>query len=357
MFKKAVILAVMIFSAVSMTSCFGSLEVNDRAFVQLMGLDRKNDIYMVTLQIYKSESGSSEPDTSKANSIAVSGNGETVSAALADAELKSGKRLFLGHIKMLIIGNGIKNPADELSLFTDGNVSPSCPVVFSQNPVQAAGTLMEEGTFSAEQFLNIMSAASAQGKTVFTSLADILSETRESGAAIPEITARQKSKTAEFDGLVLADGNGVFAKLSEETTLGVKILQNGFERDDKVTLPVSVNGRNASVFITGAKTKLKAGFSDGKLRISAEVCLKIRTAENPYGITEETIGKAVRESVRDICTKAFSEAVWHNSCDIFGIKKLVRRDLPDLYGEYCGDSHRYLEESVLSVRITSRTDG
>ena len=351
MFKKAVILAVMIFSAVSMTGCFGSLEVNDRAFVQLMGLDKKNDLYMVTLQIYKSESGSSEPDTSKANSIAVSGKGETVSSALADAELKAGKRLFLGHIKMLIIGNGINSPADELLLFTDGNVSPSCPVVFSKDPSQAAGTLLEEGTFSAEQFLNIMSAASAQGETVFTSLADIL--TPDSGAAIPEITARPKEKTAKFDGLVLADRNGVFAKLSEENTLGVKILQNGFERDDKVTLHISVNGRNASVFITGAKTKLKAGFYDGKLRISAEICLKIRTAENPYGITEETLGKAVRESVREICTKAFSEAVWHNSCDIFGIKKLVRRDLPDLYGGYCGDSHRYLEESVLTIKVKS----
>ena len=344
-----------LFAAFLMTGCFGGMEVNDRAFVQLMGLDHEEDIYMVTLQIYRSESGSSEPDVSKANSISVSGEGVTISSALADAEAKVGRKLFLGHIKMLIIGSGIESPSDELALFTDGSVSPSCPVVFSEAPAKAAGTLPEEGAFSAEQFLKIMSASASQGKTVYTSLADVASQTgiMDCGAALPCIFADEDEKSVRFDGLVLADRNGIFGSVSGEDVTGVKLLKNGFESGDAITVPISVNGKKASAVITGAKTCLKTEFSEGQLKINADIHIRIRAEEDPYGIASETIEKAVCESVRDTCMSAFSTAVWYNSCDIFGIKKLVRRDCPEFYREYCMNARQYLSESVLTVRVYS----
>lgn len=353
--RKIIVIAICLVVAVLMTGCFGGMEVNDRAFVQLMGLEHQDEIYMVTLQIYKSESGSSEADVSKANSVTVSGEGVTVSSALADAELKIGRKLFLGHIKMLIIGSGIKNPSDELALFTDGSVSPSCPVVFSEDTAAAAGTLLEEGSFSAEQFLNIMSASASQGKTVYTSLADIASQTgvMDCGAALPYVSADENQKSVRFDGLVFADRNGTFGFLSEEDVPGVKLLKNEFDSGDKITVPIAVNGRKASAVITGAHTCVKTEFTDGQLRINADIHIKVKTAENPYGITPETIEKAVQESIHDTCTSAFSTAVWYNSCDIFGIKKLVRRDCPEFYQKYCGDSRKYLSESILTVKVTS----
>lgn len=338
-----------------MTGCFGGTEVNDRAFVQLMGLDERDGIYMVSLQVYRSESGSPEPDTSKANSTAVSGRGYTISEALADAETKTGKRLFLGHIKMLIIGRGINSPSDELSLFTDGSISPSCPVVYSDDPAEAAETLPEEGAFSAEQFLNIMSASAAQGKTVYTSAADVVSHTGEQGcgAAIPVISANRKEKRIEFDGLVLADQRGISGSIPEDDVIGVKLLKDEFEKDDRITVPVSVNGRQAAVFITDADTKLRTDFRNGRLVVSADICIKTKTAENPYGIINETLEKAVAESIRNSCERAFSETVRSSSCDIFGIKKLVRKYCPEYYKEYCSSPGKYLSDSIFAIKIRS----
>ena len=357
--RKIFTFTICLFTVFFMSGCFGGMEVNDRAFVQLMGLERQEEIYFCTLQIYKSESGSDQADVSKANSVVVSGEGPTVSAALADAELKTGRKLFLGHIKALIIGSGIQNPYDELALFTDGSVSPSCPVVFADEPASAAGTLLEEGSFSAEHFLNIMSAAASQGKTIYTSISEIASQTgvMDCGAALPRVFADENEKTVRFDGLIFADRNGTFGSLSGEDVPGVKLLKNGFESGDEITIPIAVNGRKASAVITGAKTCLKTGFSDGKLNITANIHIRLRTSENPYGIINETIEKSVRESVRDSCTSAFSTAVWYNSCDIFGIKKLVRRDCPDFYREYCSNSRKYLSESVLTVKVTSENTG
>ncbi len=344
--------AVLIFTMIFFTGCFGGTEVGERAFVQLMGLEREDDVYMVSLQIYESESSDTEPDVSKANSSAAYGTGTTIHAALSDAETTLGKKLFLGHIKMLVIGSGIKNPADELSLFLDGSVSPSCPMAYSDDPAAVIETLPEEGTFSAEHIMSLMSQEAAHGKTIYTSVAEMAASTGalNCAAALPVISSDGES--IRFDGLTFVRKNGTAGTLSEEDTIGAKLLLDMFESGDRITLSVTNKGKHASVFITGSKTCLKAEIKDGKLNINADIKLKIVTAENPFGLESSFIEQAVGENIRDSCISAFSSAVWYNSCDIFGIKKLVRRDCPKLYSEYCLNESSFLADSVLSVRIT-----
>lgn len=353
MFKKIFCVMFFVCTALTLSGCFGGLEVNDRAFVQLMGLERKDEVYMVSLQIYKSESGSPDPDVSKANSISINGSGATISAALSDAELSLGKKLFLGHIKLLVIGAGIENPSDELALFLDGSVSPSCPVAYSDDPQAAVGTLLEDGTFSAEQLLKLMETAASQGKTVYTSVADVASKTgiADSAAALPCIVS--DGETVRFQGMTFARKNGTAGYLAEEDVQGVKLLNNAFECGDRITVPVTAGENRATAYITGSKSCLKTEYSEGKLRVYADVCIKVKTEENPFGANEKLIEAAVRESIKDTCISAFSTAVWYNSCDVFDIKKLVRRDCPDFYGEYCKNDEKYLRESILTVNIVS----
>lgn len=353
MLKKIIFTVFFICTAMSLSGCFGGLEVNDRAFVQLMGLERRDEVYMVSLQIYKSESGSPDPDVSKPNSMTVSGSGATIPAALADAEMSLGKKLFLGHIKLLIIGGGIENPSDELSLFLDGSVSPSCPVAYSDDPAAVAGTLLEDGLFSAEQLLKLMETASSQGRTVYASVADVASKTgiSHTAAALPCVAA--DGETVRFQGVTFARENGTAGYLSEEDVQGVKLLTDSFERGDRITVPVTAGDSRETAYITGSKSCLKTEYDGERLKIYADVCIKIKTEENPFGADEKQISAAVRESVRDTCISAFSTAVWYNSCDIFDIKKLVRRDCPDFYGEYCENDEKYLRESVLTVNIIS----
>lgn len=352
--KHKLFLSAAALTTIFFTGCFGGTEVSERAFVQLMGLERRDGIYTVSLQLYKSESGSSEPDVSKANSVSVGGSGATVQSALADAETAAGKKIFLGHIKMLIIGEGIENPADELALFLDGNVSPSCPVAYSDDPAAVTETLLKDGSYSAEQLMTIMSITAAQGKTVYTSAAKLAADTGVLNCAAALPIVRAENETVSFDGLTFARKNGTAGYLPEEDTVGAKLLLNAFESGDKITVPVTADGKRATAFITGAKTCLKAKESADMLTVSADVKLKIYISENPYEIKETLIEQAVRESVRDSCISAFSSAVWYNSCDIYGIKKLVRRDCPDFYERYSENAESYLTDSSLSVSVSDR---
>lgn len=352
--NKIYLLLMCIVPIIAMTGCFGGMEVNDRAFVQLMGLERQDDVYMVTLQVYKSESGSADPDVSKANSFAVTGEGATVTAAIADAELSLGKRAFLGHIKLLIIGSGIENPADELSLFLDGSVSPSCPVAYSDDPAKAAGTLLEDGSFSAEQLIRLMDSSASQGKTVYTSVADVAAQTGvlNCAAALPVI--RKEGEELLFDGLTFARKNGTAGYVVSEDVLGVKLLCGDFENGDSVTVPLTAGEKRGTMKINGAKSCIRTSFEEGILHVYADVKLRADTAENPDDTSSDQLEAALRQSVNDTCISAFSTAVWYNGCDIFGIKKFVRRDCPEMYEAYCAEEDRYLSESALTVKVNTK---
>ncbi len=347
--KLKYFIAVMLFALLT-TGCSMGIEVNDRAFVQMMGIERENELYYVSMQVYNSESGSSEPDISKANTVTAEGSGVTIRNAIAEAELTLGKKAFLGHIKMLVIGSGVKNPADELSLFLDGSVSPACPVAYSENPKAVIEALPEDGSFSAEQILTLADSAASQGKTVFTSVAELASSTGEldTAAALPVVSA--KDKTVSFDGLTLARRNGVQGQLNEAETLGTKLLLNQFEAGDKITVPVEIDGNRAAVFITDACTKLNAEM-DGGLTVNAEIKLKMTVAENPYEIQTTLIENAVRQKIGGCCAEAYSEAVYKNLCDIYGIKKLVRRYCPEKYSDYCNAENSYLANSSFNLKI------
>lgn len=335
-----------------MSGCSMGVEVNERAFVQLMGIERENEIYYVSMQVYKSESGTPEPDVSKANTITAKGEGTTIHEAISAAELTLGKKAFLGHIKMLVIGKGVRNPADELSLFLDGSVSPSCPVAYSDDPAAVIETLPEEGSFSAEQIVVLADSAASQGKTIFTSVAELAASTGEldSAAALPVIAAGDKTVT--FEGVTLAQKNGVRGKLDEKETLGAKLLLSQFETGDIITVPVEVDGNHATVFITDACTKLDAEMSGG-LAVNAEIKLKMSIAENPHSIKPALIEKAARQQISESCMAAYSAAVHENLCDIFGVKKLVRRYCPERYNDYCNAERSYLAGSTLNLKVKS----
>ena len=349
---KQIILSVLFAATLLLTGCSMGIEVNDRAFVQLMGIEREDEVYFVSMQVYKSESGSPEPDVSKANTITANGEGTTIHEAIANAELTLGKKAFLGHIKMLVIGNGVKNPADELSLFLDGSVSPSCPVAYADDPAAVVETLPEDGAFSAEQILAIADSSASQGKTVFTSVAELAASTGEldTAAALPIIAA--EDKTVKFEGVTLAHKNGVRSKLDEKETLGAKLLLNQFETGDKITVPVKVDGNRASVIITDACTKLDSEMSDG-LTVNAEIKLKMSITENPYGIKPTLVEKAARQQISESCMSAYSAAVHENLCDIFGVKKLVRRYCGERYHDYCNAENSYLAGSTLNLKVKS----
>lgn len=356
--KKTVkILAMLICSAV-MSGCFGKTEVNDRAFVQLMGIEKHSGVYMVSLQIYESCGSDGVPDVSKANSSAVAGTGTDVNAALSECELKAGKKIFLGHIKTVIIGSGITELPEILSSLTDGGsprgtVPLSCPIAYSTSPSSVTETFMEQGVFSADRFTDITEGYVRSGKCVYTDLISVTEKLSlpSGAAALPVIYS--DGKEIYYSGIAAVNKNGGIYRISEPDVQGFVILSGSFDKKGSIAIPVPDDESSGYAEITCSKVKTCADISDGRLRINAEVRLKLKTNGSDENYNEKKAAEAVCENIRDSCISAYSETAWYGGCDVFGIYKLMRRDCPSLAEK---DAETVIKESILSITVKAETE-
>lgn len=339
---------IILISATIFTACSGQ-EVNQRAFVQLMGIEKNAGNYVVSMQLYTPMSSSGSPDISQTNSSAVSGSGSTVFDAISDAELSVGKSMFLGHTKLIVLGRGINEPAKELSVFLDGTISPACPVVYSNDVFSVISIETTEGLFSADNILKTMELYIQNGKCIYTTMAEIEESIACLNTAAPLPVIKTEGSQIAFNGAVLAKNNSISGKISSDDILGVKILCNEVKGDSTITIPIYVGEKYAAVQLLKSDICKKASEENGKLKITADVCLNIHIVENKYELSREQISEAVCRNIRDSCISAFSTAVWSEECDIFGISKLVRRDCPNMI--YDRDT---LKNSILNINVTSK---
>ena len=352
-YKKCFFLAAVISAAMLLSGCFGGVEVGDRAFVQIIGIDKRLDIYTVSLQIFQ-PSGSGAPSSADKNSICISCDGSDLNSAISACEVKSGNKIFFGHLKSVIFGSGIASPADELNtligLRSDfGTLPLSCPVFYSDSPYDIASLTAERGLYSAERLTDLIKSNANFGRTFYVPVSDILNaELHPMGCAVlPEVYVNKND--ADFYGAAVVKDGLSDIKLTDEQLKGFLIFSDNLQCKSRFVVSTS---DNIPVEITDFKSCVTAKNSDGKLLVEAKIKLRIKAPESCPDLHKAA--NDVCTAVRDNCISAYSETAWQNGADIFGIYSEVRRSCPELI-EDIGEEEfaELLKNSILTVKVSA----
>ncbi|MFV0275002.1 MAG: hypothetical protein ACK5HL_02045 [Bacilli bacterium] len=97
--KKIIFL---ILSLTLFTGCFDYKEINTLNIVNSMGIDYKNENYIITINTLESENNQMKIKT-------YNESGKTISDALLKLDNKIKKELYLGHLEAIVIGNNSKD--------------------------------------------------------------------------------------------------------------------------------------------------------------------------------------------------------------------------------------------------------
>lgn len=121
--KRIILIILICFSLLLCTGCSNYNELNDLAIVSVMGIEKQNENYLVSLEIFKEEK---EPGSgaSRKKRIVITGEGKSLDEAVNNASFVSEKLLFFTHIEGIIIdaelaSEGISGIMDYLSRSTD----------------------------------------------------------------------------------------------------------------------------------------------------------------------------------------------------------------------------------------------
>ncbi len=154
---KSLLALLLLGSLLLLTGCIQGVQTSELALVEAVGIDRTQDGQLkVTLQIFAPQgSGSSTAvDSSKNNSAILTATGETLSQAMEQANRAQGKTMFLGHNRVIILGQSLVQESVQpiLSYFdrSESTRQNARVLVSAVSAEEIVATGVQQGILSAE---------------------------------------------------------------------------------------------------------------------------------------------------------------------------------------------------------------
>lgn len=170
MFKKMLLIFAIICLVTPLCGCLNSIKLGEQALVQAVSIDLIEKKIRVGLQIFSptNDSGSSvtpSPD----NALIIEGVGDTLTQAVENAMLKQGKKIFLGHNRIVIVGKELAQQGMLQTL-----------KYFSTNPMSRKNVSIAIADGKA---IDLVKAKLAQGILPAQTLQNVIANTNETGYA------------------------------------------------------------------------------------------------------------------------------------------------------------------------------
>lgn len=101
--RRILSLIVSLAAALTLTGCWDSVEINDRALIMMVGLDKKDGEIQIYLEDKKASSGKEGGGGEEKKTNVIVGNGEDLAALRADYMRKNKQNLYIGAIHALVV--------------------------------------------------------------------------------------------------------------------------------------------------------------------------------------------------------------------------------------------------------------
>lgn len=324
------------------SGCFGSRELNQRAFIVALGFDLAADNMLeVTAQMpIPAKMGSDQKGGDGKTFLMMSAKGKTVSDALNKLQLQLDRELFTGHTRLLLIGEklgrrvGIEDVIDYFKRdFRVQRIAQLAIVRGDPKKVLQAQPPLEE---SASSYIySFLAPGSGISGAVTTDLGEYLVIDADIGIepTIPGIKMEKKNITSAGAAVMARDR--VVGWLTPAETLGFSIIMNEFV-PRRITVPSPLEqGELIAVQLQTGNARHRVRLRDGKVQIITTIDGGFETVEFTKGATfNSSLERPLEEAVSRAVIREIKAAVRHAQSlgeDLFGFGRLVHAYYPDYW--------------------------
>lgn len=393
--KKSVFLLLLILSsALLFSSCLSTVQLNERAIVQAVGVDWENGRIKLTLQVFSPASGGGTSiGASAENAKIIQAEGATVSEAVQNANLVQGKRLFIGHNRIIIFGSALAKQGLEeiLSYFSSDPLSRqnvhlamaedkasdilAAKINQGMLPAETLEKIMqngeENGLIKSVKMFEFLKTLNNQYESSFMPVMRIKKEEsggqssgqgESSGGSEQGGQSGGKSEQIEPVSSIEMIGTAVFANskmvtvLDKDTSRGLLWLQNKIRSTS--ILVETEKYKAAALRVYESKSELIPTISEDNrihftLQVNAECIVgesKLREGKQ-FSMTDvEELAHAGEQKIKQESEAAFLQAVQKYGADIFNLGNLVWQAEPDIWRDIYSDWSSQAKNITLDVQ-------
>ena len=347
---------IIIFSVVLFTGCWSKVELNELAIAIAMGIDKMENDYNVTVQIINPSELSFQKGGNGGSSITTyASRGKTVFEAIKRLSLKSPRKIYLSHVRVVVFGESLAREgiADTLDFISRNHELRGNVYLLIAKNTKAENILSIQSVLDkipANRITGALeSSANILGSSIAVKLDELINDLSKEGAQAvingvgykgdikvgEDIKNTQTSKPS----VLIEIGNiGAFKKdkfigwLNERESMGYNYIMGNIK---KGITTISCGDRGElSVNISNAKSTVKGIIEKDKPKINLDIQLQanISDVECDVDLTKtETIDKlekVVENEVKREVEEAIKKAKIDFQSDIFEFGDAIYRSKP-----------------------------
>ncbi len=269
------LLFVALLSLLFLASCeTAGTELADLMIIQGIGVDRKDNMYTVTVEILNNEqSGSPSGDSTSENKTKIyTTSGATLSTAFRQLTSKSGNLPLFAHNRVIVLGKSVlhEDTRDLLDFFIrnyDSRASQIVCVAKDDDAEKIIRAKLLNDTVKSEILENLLNESNRESVIPQSRIIDVINAyySETGGFCIPCISINKNGENEDFklSGGALFNKTGFLKYINEEESQGLSFLNNQVEKGYlSTTLP---DNTKASFLINKCKTKYEISVENGEI--------------------------------------------------------------------------------------------
>ncbi|WP_432650036.1 hypothetical protein [Huintestinicola sp.] len=290
---------ILFFAAMLIMLCLAActaVQVNERMFVSLMGIEEDDGLYYLTIQAYSSTDTNSEAPVPEYR--VYSGTGRSFYEAADMIMRQSGRDLFFGHCSCVFADDDVIRDKEKLKMLAGERISPGCPVIYSNDPRAEADRKDEnDEPIGSDVIISGIERYAAVGLYSEVTLRDVIAADSTEGVIILPLSDKGISGSAAVN----TTGETTLLDLSETAALNLLRGEKGVR--------MSVLGGSLSIRVKDKSVYFRQGDNSGEYNIS----IKAEGVLSELGKTEcldeyqKEAEKIISGSAEAICEKAFED--------------------------------------------------
>lgn len=384
--KLAAILAGALAAAI-FTGCTPNVEIEDRAIVHAIGVDKSEEGYEVSLQVFATGgSGSDTPiDPSQPNMKIISGKGDTIYEGVKQCELILGSDAFIGHNKLILFGKSLYNEDMDklLDWFRKENENYlGVTVAYSETSAKdVLNVPLTEGSSTIENLDDIMKYAVTSGETVECDLLRLTNDLAlPMGEGLVPVISVVEEKGGQQGGKTEGgSGGGGSSGKEQESVKHLRITKTAVLKDKKAVGIIDADEAAGVLWITGKMKKNAVMLSteeqsfnaeikkryvkdemelkDGKPVLNLRIYAEMRIAEDVGDDVKKEASQLAEKKILEQCRKAAEKLLDEYKTDGLNIAKRVKFYLPTVYKSFEQDFDRLISATEINIYVRcDRTD-
>lgn len=338
-----------------LTGCWDKRELNDLAITLAMGIDKVEDEYQVSAQVVVPSEVSMKGSTGSTTVSLFTASGETVYEAIRRMTKVSPRKIYPGHLRMLVIGEELAKEGigESLGILSrDWEFRPDFYIVIAKD--KTATEILNVSTdiesIPANKIFNSLEMsekawAGTDGITLSELIGDLISDGEEAvltgiqlignqeiGSSKQNLETISPAAQLQYDNLAVFKEDKLVGWLTEEESRGYSDITNSVK---STVTPISCpNGGKTTIEVIQFNSDVKGHINKGKPEVNISVKAEGNVGEVECKIdltkpgTIDELEKIYEKELTEIINETIDTLQKQYKADIFGFGEAIHRSNP-----------------------------